>query len=171
MNLESQNKSLKKRNCILEIQNKKYEKYLKSLNRQLLKEYHQVKEKLDVSQEVIKNLSSENERLKVNIDSNSKCQSTNQNHTRSEQNTTLELDNKEKSCDQYPKKIKKDQWMINQTKFDQNIRNQNARIQSLTKSLQQKDEIIRLLKNRIVKKNELSVELTEKFKILLNKVT
>ena len=125
-----------------------------------------MKEKLDLSQEVIKNLSSENERLKLNNDLNSKCQSTNQN-----KNLNQELNNKEKSSDQHLKKIRKDQWMINQPKFDQSIRKQNARIHSLTQSLQQKDEIIRLLKNRIVKKNELSLEITEKFKTLLNTIS
>ena len=167
LKLESHNKILKKRNYILERENRKLEKYLKSLNRQLLKEYHQVKEKLDLSQEVIKNLTSENERLKVSNDPNT----TNHASINPSTNLNQDADNKQKSCDLHLKKVKKDQWVVNKTKLDQDIRNQNARIQSLSQSLQQKDEIIRLLKNRIEKKNEISFKITEKFKTLLNKIS
>ena len=161
LKLESQNKLLKKRNFVLEKENKRFEKYLKSLNRQLLKEYHKVKEKLELSQELIKNLSSENERLtKANHDLNSKSQ-----------NQDQEIENQEKTCDQPLKDGRKELWMINQTKFHQNIRYQNETILSLTKSLHQKDEIIKLLKNRIEEKNELSFKMSEKFKTALNKIS
>ena len=87
------------------------------------------------------------------------------------QNHDEEIENQEKTCDQPLKDGRKELWMINQTKFHQNIRYQNATILSLTKSLHQKDEIIKLLKNRIEEKNELSFKMSEKFKTALNKIS